>query len=155
MGMTVKQAGGKSNRGVPGGDYTASQQVPTLHGYHRHLEPGEVPCNSSHIQIRVGLPVLFSLNQTFNYLVSGRHVERHVELLCPFFQSTHAVICCNTESYSVPRGIFTDPQFRTIQHANKGLYQDMEVKTNQEGRYRSHREVGELWGISPTAVMGI
>lgn len=29
------------------------------------------------------------------------------------------------------------------------------VKINQEGRYRSYREVGELWGTSPTAVMGI
>ena len=40
------------------------------------------------------------------------------------------------------------PQLRTIQHANKGLYQDREVKTNQEGgRYRSHRRVGELQGM--------
>ena len=96
------------------------------------------------MQIRVGWPVLFSLNQTFNHSVS----ERHVDLLCSLFQSTHAVARCNTQSYSVPRGTFADPQLRTIQHANKGLYQDREVKTNQEGgRYRSHRRVGELQGM--------
>ena len=96
--------------------------------------------------------MLFSLNQTFNYFVS----ERQVELLCSLFQSAHAVAHCNTESYSIPRGAFADPQLRTIQHANKGLYQDREVKTNQEGgRYRSHGEVREPRGTSPTVVMGI